>query len=49
MFSLSLDLRSNQGFSVVATTRRLPSDSGAFADWAATVSSGAGGGGGGGD
>ncbi|XP_006596598.1 protein LATERAL ROOT PRIMORDIUM 1 [Glycine max] len=43
---LSLDLRSNQGFSVVATTRRLPSDSGAFADWAATASSGAGGGGG---
>ncbi|RDX61288.1 Protein LATERAL ROOT PRIMORDIUM 1, partial [Mucuna pruriens] len=32
------DLR-NQALSVVATTRRLPSDSGAFADWAATTSS----------
>ncbi|TKY57152.1 LATERAL ROOT PRIMORDIUM 1 protein [Spatholobus suberectus] len=29
----------NQALSVVATTRRLPSDSGAFADWAASTSS----------
>ncbi|XP_047148513.1 protein LATERAL ROOT PRIMORDIUM 1-like, partial [Vigna umbellata] len=39
-YFIVFDLR-NQTLSVVATTRRLPSDSGAFADWAATGSSAA--------